>query len=381
MKNVYLEQHHKKDCNGCGICTLVCPKNAIKMVEDQEGFYYPQIEEEKCIHCNRCKNICSNFNPEKEERKKAYMVINKDKEVLKNSASGGMFYTLASYTIEQKGGVVFGVEYAEDLKVQHNYYETLEDCKKFQGSKYLRSNLGDSYQKVKEFLENDRFVLFTGTPCQCHALKVYLKKDYEKLMLCDIICHANPSPKVFEKYKKELENKYQSKVSAIGFRSKENGWKNSTPVIKFENGKVIQDRIFYDAFVQELLNRPSCHSCKFSGINRTTDITMGDLWGVHKILPDLKDKDTGISFVTINSNKGNQIFEEIKQNLETQEIDKELAFSYNHCKNIPMHRKREKFFQEIDKKAVISNMKDCIKLPFKNRMKRKVKQIVKKIKK
>lgn len=379
MKNVYLEQYRKEDCNGCGICTLICPKSAIKMVEDSEGFFYPKIDEEKCIHCNQCKNICSNFNPGKEEKEKAYMVINKNKEVLKKSASGGMFYRLAQYTIEQKGGVVFGVEYGENLKVQHNYYETLEECKKFQGSKYVRSDLRNCYEQVKEFLEKDRLVLFTGTPCQCHALKVYLKKEYEKLILCDIICHANPSPKVLEKYRIELENKYHSKISEIHFRSKENGWKNSTPMIKFENGKVMEDRIFYDAFVQELINRPSCHNCKFSGGKRTTDITMGDLWGVHKILPDLKDNDTGISLVTVNSNKGYQIFGEIKEGLETKEIDKELAFSYNHCKNIPMHKNREKFFRQLHKKTIISNMADCIKMPFKNRIKQKVKKVVRKI--
>ena len=201
MINEYLKTYNKKDCNGCTLCTIGCPTNAIKMVEDNEGFFYPEIDEEKCIKCNKCKNICSNFNDSK-GIEKVYMAINKNKEELKNSASGGMFYILARYVIE-KNGVVFGVEYDENLRVRHNHYENLEEFKKFQGSKYLRSDIGNSYKEVEKFLKQDRYVLFTGTPCQCNALKTYLKKDYEKLIICDIVCHANPSQKVFDKYEKE----------------------------------------------------------------------------------------------------------------------------------------------------------------------------------
>ena len=242
MKNLYLETKNKKDCNGCGICTIGCPTNAIKMIEDNEGFYYPQIDEEKCINCGKCKNICSNYNNSK-GNEQAYMAINKNKSELGNSASGGMFYILAKYMIEKKG-VVFGVEYGENHKVQHNYYETLEECKKFQGSKYVRSDIGNYYEKVKEFLKQDRYVLFTGTPCQCNALKTYLNKDYEKLIICDIICHANPSQKVFDKYIKELEEKEKKKIKKINFRDKVNGWKNSNPIIYFEDGSSIEENTF-----------------------------------------------------------------------------------------------------------------------------------------
>lgn len=377
MKNTYLEYKNKKDCNGCGICTIGCPTNAIKMVEDNEGFFYPQIDEEKCINCGKCKNICSNYNDSK-GNEQAYMAINKNKEELENSASGGMFYILAKYVIE-KNGVVFGVEYGENLKVQHNYYETLEECKKFQGSKYVRSDIGNSYEKVKEFLSQDRYVLFTGTPCQCNALKTYLGKEYEKLIVCDIICHANPSQKVFDKYIKELEERENKKVKRFNFRDKANGWKNSTPIIYFEDGSKMEEKAFYNAFVGELFDRPSCHDCKFSSTNRVTDFTIGDFWGIDRIMPEVNDDNTGISLLTVNSEKANSIFDEVKDNMEFKAIDKEVAFTYNHHSNKLPHKSRQKFFDNLDSIPVIENINSCLKVSFVKKVLRKCKRIVKKI--
>lgn len=377
MKNKFLETGDKKECNGCGICTIGCPTNAIKMVEDNEGFYYPEIDESKCIKCNKCKNICSNYN-NSDDSGKAYMAINNNKEELKNSSSGGMYYVLAKYVIE-KSGVVFGVEYGQDLKVQHNYYENLGDCKKFQGSKYLRSDIGNSYEKVKEFLKQDRWVLFTGTPCQCNALKVFLKEDYEKLILCEIICHANPSQKVFKRYIDELEKNREKKVINVHFRIKDTGWRNQTPVIEYENGNIEEENTYFSAFVNELLGRPSCHSCQFSSTNRISDFTIGDFWGVEKVIPDIIDDDTGISLITVNTEKGMKIFDEIKDNMTYKEVDKKLAFSYNHHSNVPMHKNRQKFFDNLDKMPVIENMQKCMKVSIIRKVLRKSKNIAKKL--
>lgn len=377
MENMYLTKHDKKDCNGCGICTIGCPTNAIKMVEDNEGFFYPQIDEEKCIKCNKCKNICSNYNDSK-GNERVYMAINRNKDEVKKSSSGGMYYILAKYVIE-KNGVVFGVEYGENLKVQHNYYETLEECQKFQGSKYLRSDIGDSYEKVKEFLNQDRYVLFTGTPCQCNALKTYLKKDYEKLIICDIVCHANPSQKVFDKYIKELEDKNGKKVVNVMFRSKENGWRNQTPIIEFEDGEKKEENTYFKAFVSELLGRPSCHACKFATSKRVTDFSIADFWGIEKVLPDVKNDDTGISLLTVNSEKGRKIFSEVKSDMETIEVDKEIAFDYNHGHNVEPHKNRQKFFDNLDSMPVIENMQKCLKVSIVKKVLRKCKRIARKI--
>ena len=164
MEN-YFKSLDKKACNGCGICSLKCPKNAITMEEDGEGFLYPVINKEKCISCGLCEKICSNFPEYNNFDIKAYATKNKNDEERKDSTSGGMFKILAKYVISKKG-IVFGVKYDENLNVVHDYAETLEDCKKFSISKYVRSDLNNSYNKVKEFLDNGKYVLFTGPPCQ-----------------------------------------------------------------------------------------------------------------------------------------------------------------------------------------------------------------------
>ncbi len=379
MENIYLKNKDKSMCNGCEICTKVCPTNAIKMVEDQEGFFYPEIDKDKCINCNKCKNICSNYNTSL-GNEKVYVAINKNEKELEESSSGGMFYILAKYVIE-KNGVVFGVEYDENLKVRHNFYETLEECKRFQGSKYVRSDINDSYRKVEEFLKDDRYVLFTGTPCQCNALKTYLVKEYEKLILCDIICHANPSQKVFDKYKNEIENSRDKKIKMIYFRTKNNGWRNQTPIIEYMDNEKEEEKTFFSAFVKELINRPSCHSCVFASSNRVTDFSIGDFWGIEKVMPEVEDKDTGISLFMVNSKKASEVFDNVKEYIKYKEVDKDLAFLYNHNKNVPMHRNREKFFNNLDKISVIDNINQNIKVSFIRKVFRKCKSLLNKIKK
>lgn len=377
MKNIYLEKKSKETCNGCGICIIGCPVNAIYMKEDEEGFFYPEIDENKCIRCDNCKKICSNYN-DFNNQEDAYMVINKNREILKKSASGGMFYILAKYVID-KMGVVFGVEYSEDLNVKHNYYETLDECKKFQGSKYVRSEIGDSYQNVEKFLKDNRWVLFTGTPCQCNALRTYLNKDYPQLITCEIICHANPSQKVFKKYVKNLEENYNKKVIDIKFRDKDTGWKNATPVIYFEDGSKIEEKTFYLAFVNELFNRPSCHKCVFSNTDRGSDFTIGDFWGIEKVLPNIEDDNSGISLITVNTNKAKKIFNDVVHDLKIIKVNKEEAFKYNHHYNIAMHKNRKKFFENLDNKLIINNIEECLKISYFKKILRRCKYLLKKI--
>ena len=378
MENKFLIKHSKNDCNGCGVCAQVCPQNAIDMKEDEEGFFYPVINTEKCIKCNKCLKICSNFNNAKNSSV-AYMAINKNKKELEESSSGGMYYLLAKKIIN-KDGVVFGVKYDENLKPYHSYAETLDECKEFQGSKYLRSDLKNSFRDVKKFLNEERYVLFTGTPCQCNALKVFLKEEYKKLITCEIICHSNPSYKVFNKYIKTLENTRNKEIINVKFRTKKNGWKNQTPLIIYKDGEKEFENSYFKAFVSELLGRPSCHECKFVGLNRVSDFTIGDLWGNKKIVPEFEDKDTGISLFLINTDKGRKLFENIKNDMVCQKIDIAEAFKYNHNKNVTMNKNRNKFFKEMNNgKNVIYLMNKYSKDPLGLTIKIKLKRMIKKV--
>ena len=299
MEN-YFENHNKKLCNGCGTCALKCPKNAIEMIEDDEGFLYPVINKTKCINCKICEKVCSNNN-ESKYNSDAYIAINNSIDELNFSSSGGVFYILARYTIENRG-VVFGVTYDENLNAIHKYAETLSECKDFCGSKYVRSDLKDTYKEAKGFLDVGRIVLYTGTACQLNGLKKYLGKEYDNLILCDILCHANPSPKVFKLYKENIEKKYGKVIKNINFRAKETGWKNQVPLIEFTDGDKIEEYTYFNAFVKEMINRESCYNCVFASKYRITDFTIADFWGIEKIDNTIDEK-AGVSLLLINSEK------------------------------------------------------------------------------
>ncbi|MBR1654225.1 MAG: Coenzyme F420 hydrogenase/dehydrogenase, beta subunit C-terminal domain [Clostridia bacterium] len=345
MSNIYLDNKIKSSCNGCGVCALICPQNCIKMIEDSEGFLYPEIDENKCIKCNKCRRLCSNNPISNEFSIQAYATKNKNNEQRKQSTSGGMFKILAEYVIERQG-VVFGVEIMDDLKVVHDYAESMQECKKFSASKYVRSELNNSYRKVKEFLNQDRYVLFTGTPCQNEGLRKFLGKDSNKLILCEIICHANPSPKVFNMYIRNIENKTGKSVKMIYFRSK-NAEMNNSSYIELKDGTKIADKLYNKAFSsKQLINRPSCYNCKFVDENRKADFTIGDFWGIENIFPDFNDN-KGISLLTVNTSKAEKIFEEIKDKMDYKKVEIKKAFEKNHNSNVPINPHREIFFEKI----------------------------------
>lgn len=378
----YLDNKIKKDCNGCGVCELICPKKCIKMVMDSEGFLYPEIDESNCIKCGKCRRVCSNFPKKNDYKIKAYATKNIDEKDRKDSTSGGMFKILVEYVINNSG-VVFGVKLNENLVAVHDYACTIEECKEFSTSKYVRSDLNNSYSKVKEFLNQKIQVLFTGTPCQIQGLRNYLEKDYENLILCEIICHANPSPKILKMYLKNSELKYGKKIKNIYFRSK-NKEMNNGAYIEFDDGSKISMDAYIRAFTgEQLINRPSCNNCKFVDSNRKSDFTIGDFWGIKNVFPGFDDG-KGISLLTVNTLKAQNIFNVINNKMVYKETEVEKAFSYNHNSNLPQSTKRIKFFNEINngiinEKNIIDKLDEYTKIPLYKKIIKKCKNIVKKI--
>lgn len=306
----------KEECCGCGACRLVCPINAISMLEDLEGFKYPSIDRAICTNCGLCSRICPFDKKETPQldTQDIYAVRHKNLSELESSQSGGAFSVLVEHTLQNKG-VVYGVV-LEDLVVKHIRATDKEECSKFKGSKYVQSDLGNVYSQVKNDLKDGRLVLFSGTPCQVAGLSAFLKNtDTSNLILCDLICHGVPSPRVWGDYAIYLENKYKDKIKSVNFRDKSFGWstKDTYETILFFSGKKIKSTLYLELFYREQTLRPSCGFCKYSSFNRCSDITIGDFWGWEKSLPhDFNADNKGISLVLVNTELGKKIFEAIK---------------------------------------------------------------------
>ena len=378
----------KNNCCGCYSCYNICPKKAIEMVEDEKGFKYPKVDKEKCIDCGLCEKVCPIIaNLKVENKPKAYACINVDENIRMQSSSGGVFTAIASYIID-KGGVVFGASWNEDFsRVEHTYTDKKEELYKFRGAKYLQSDIDNSYIKVKQFLEEGRYVLFSGTPCQIEGLKLFLNKEYDKLYLQDIICHGVPSPKSWKKYKEYIENNNaESVVNNMYFRDKTaEGWNKYHVKMQFENGKDYDVEhgkdIYMKAFLSNISLRDSCTSCKFKKENRVSDITLADFWGINNIKPEMNDE-KGTSLVIVNSEKGKLLFEQISNTIKSEEVDFYTAIKPNPSMNTisPKNAKNEEFFDNLDRVTFDELVKKYVPEPsvFKKAL-RKVKRIVKKV--
>lgn len=362
-------------CNGCQACASICPKSCIEMVKDEEGFLYPKIDEDKCINCRLCEKSCPVLDSRSCEQSKetidAYAVINKDDKARVESSSGGVFTAIASAVIRQ-GGVVFGATFNERFQVIHKPVETMAGLQELRGSKYVQSSIGNAYKQAEKFLQENRLVLFTGTPCQIGGLHAYLKKPYDNLLTQDIICHGVPSPLVWEKYVAYREKKSGGKTLQVSFRNKRLGWKNYSMQFLFSNQTeytALQTKDPYmQVFLKNLCLRPSCYDCAFKTKARQSDFTLADFWGLENVLPNIDD-DKGTSLVFIHSEKGRRIFNEIKETLSMYEVDGDRAILYNSAmvKSVAKPENRDKFMSTIQAKGFQSTGK-FYKKSFKKRV-------------
>lgn len=322
----------RNDCCGCSACYSICKHKAIIMQKDKYGFLYPIIDESNCNSCGLCYIICPNnkqINNNQQHQIQTFACYNTNNEERRTSSSGGIFILLAQYVIEN-GGVVFGAEFNDDFSVSHNFGETKFDILKFQGSKYVQSDINETYFNVLSFLKTDRLVLFSGTPCQISGLKSFLRKDYKNLICVDFICHGVPSPMVWQKHLLSIK-KYCGSINSIEFRNKETGWSNYKLIYTGKDSMMslkYTDDNYFKGFLNNLYLRPSCYQCHFKTINRDSDFTLGDFWGIDHILPKIND-DKGMSLLIIQTELGENIYQILKKNIQSFNVNIHDALKFN----------------------------------------------------
>lgn len=342
---------NKSHCCGCEACKQVCPKACISMHKDNEGFLYPEINISECIRCNLCEKVCP-FHNKIQERipLNVYAAKNNNEEMRLKSSSGGIFTPIAE-SIISKGGIVFGAAFDENWNVYHTYTDTIEGLSKFRGSKYVQSRIGDSFVKAKEFLQNNKIVLFTGTPCQIAGLKRFLKKDYPDLFTVDVKCHGVPSPKVWQYYIKERNGgKSTDSIKNIEFRNKKYGWYDYQFTMESPYGTYKcsnQKDAFFKGFLEHLCIRPSCYLCKYKNGSSYSDITLADFWNIKKVFPYFDDN-KGISCIIINSEKGKLLLNKIKNHIQLEETTYDACEGWLKDYQVPTERKF--FFEKLESK-------------------------------
>ena len=376
----------KAKCCGCGACENVCPQKCIHMQQDEEGFLYPKIDLSCCIDCNACVRVCPVLSSPKavDQVPQAFAVAAKDEFLRLNSSSGGIFSLFAERMIEQ-GGMVFGAAFDDEFQVKHIGIHDRSDLGKLRGSKYVQSRTEQVFSEIKQLLLSGRKVLFSGTPCQVAGLKNFLGKEYEELITVDLICHGVPSPLVWQRYlayRKKRDGRYPPR--RISFRQKNFGWKRFSVSIQYDDTEYLEDLNhdkFMRAFLTNLCLRPSCHQCVFKTVDRVSDITIADFWGIERELPSFDD-DKGTSLAIIHSVRGEKLFASIQSEVHEHQIEVGRAIAHNTAmiSSAQMHKKRDAFMREISDEKDFGKVVDkYCHVGFLRRAYRKLKGVAKKI--
>lgn len=388
----------KKDCCGCEACVQRCPRHCISLHEDEEGFLYPRVDASACIDCGLCERVCPVLNRGVEHEPFAsYAAKNRNDEIRMTSSSGGIFSALAEGTLSE-GGVVFGAMFDSEWNVVHGYVEGKEELRRLRGSKYVQSHIVCSYKQTEEFLKQGRKVLFSGTPCQIAGLRHFLRKEYDNLLLVDVICHGVPSPGVWRRYlKEEVALKCDPKntvlprpirgrdahVEDISFRDKTLGWKkfSFSLVLSTTNGSGekfsfcsrshLYENPFMKGFLADIYLRPSCYYCPVKCGRSGSDITLGDFWGVDGVMPELDD-DRGVSAVLVNTPHGAEALKKSGVSLWPVEYSQILRRNPALVRSVAEpYKKRVKFFasrQRSFHKTITKLTRKPLKVRVKNRI-------------
>ena len=351
-----------RNCTGCASCCNICPREAIVMKANDEGFLYPSIEENKCVNCGLCYKVCPVENTvEKNAATPECLAMAADDDLRYQSSSGAIFPLLAEYILKN-GGCVCGAAWNNDNLVEHIIISDIKDLPKIKGSKYLQSNVGKVYSAIKKLLDIGKKILFSGTPCQVAGLNAYLGREYDNLLTIDLVCHGVPSSKVYKKYLKDLPLENEEKVINTNFRDKIQGW-NPYLIITTTttNNRYIclaDKDVFMQAFLNNLCLREACTNCQFAKFPRQGDITLGDFWGIDRYSKKLNDG-KGISLVLPNSTKGKKYIKAIKKQTKVwRNVPIKYAIEGNPClvMSSKAHKGRKEFFERLDKMSLEENV-------------------------
>lgn len=388
---------NKKDCCGCSACQQICPKECISMATDEEGFLYPNANKDACISCGLCQKVCPMLH-----KNMAVNVISsfaykhEDEKVRMDSSSGGAFSFYAEKVLRMNG-VIYGAGFTDNWKVMHKRIDSLDKLDQIRRSKYVQSNINNTYLAVKKDLNSGLKVLFTGTPCQIAGLKTFLRKDYPNLFLIDVFCHGVPSPEVFNMYLTEIGNHPQTTLSSspigfliherkrkllqdVNFRDKENSrWRLFSLKLNFKeyNGQdnIIvnnwKNDVFNQGFLNHLYLRPSCHDCKFRNQTSGSDITIGDFWGIEKIIPKEMFDDCGYNAVIINTPKGMLLSDDMEK-LKDVSFEDIVKNNGSLIESPHPNVLRETFFKKYKKKGMLFMTKVCVQQDLFSKVYRKL---------
>lgn len=348
------------DCCGCTACASICAHDAITMKPDSLGFLYPEIDVAKCTDCGLCEKVCAfHENYDKSLNlplPNAYAARHKDMREVETSRSGAAFIAISDYIIEN-GGVVYGAGYTDHFRVVHKRAVSKEERNEFKGSKYVQSDLNSVFRQVKDDLKSGKVVLFSGTPCQTAGLHSYVgRKLRENLFLVDIVCHGVPAPYIWRDYLTYLEKKRGCEIVHVDFREKtQSGWQAHKEAFKYDasnDGLEIRENYTF-LFYKHIMFRHSCGVCKYTNLQRPSDITIADFWGWQKTDSTINADNKGLSLVLCNTDKGKQLFDIVKESMTVLPAKLENCMQPNLIHPSEIHPQRKVFERDYARKGFL----------------------------
>lgn len=347
-------------CTGCGACYNSCPHNCISMEFNEKGYLHPSISSE-CVDCKVCQKVCPILNDVTRNERifpTVYLAHSKDEEIVRNAASGGIATVINKYFVEKKNGYACGIKFNDKFLAVFSILggDNSDGLQCLSHSKYVQSCIEDGYRQIKEKLDNQKHVFFCGLPCQVAGLYSYLGKEYENLLTADIVCHGTSSPIIFQKYIKYMEEKLDSKIKSICQTDKKYGWSILIPklvCIETADGH----KHYYDSkkdsylhmFLENVMLRPACSSCKYQVMPRIGDLTLGDFFGIGTVRSVKKLNRYGESMVMVNTVKGQKAFEQIQDEIycEHRELEEALYFNHNLWRSSKPNKRHAEFEKDM----------------------------------